>query len=188
VLEKLRDPVWGGISAIVAIIALLIVFLPEREKCEEPIYETVTDAEVCGELEEELVIEPAVAKRCRKPEFGIERYTQTEVVTQTSGWVKGGSNQTNWCNQMISSFISARGIGANAVSSVTDKGEDARWTGWHGRDREYKYDCTATVKWAPIHNEQQHESCGFTNPVIEIKKTPKTCQKQTGVKTVECPS
>lgn len=187
-LEKLRDPVWGGISALVAIIALLIVFLPESEKCEEAIYENVTDAQLCGVREEIIELEPAEAKYCRKPEFGIERYTQSEIVTQTSGWVEGGSNQTNWCNQMINSFISARGIGGTATSSVTDKGEEARWTGWHGRDREYKYDCTAIVKWTPIHNKKQHESCGFTTPVIEIRKTPKTCQRQTGVKITGCPS
>jgi len=183
--EVLRDPVWGGLGGLIALIGLAYAFWPSPAMCEVPILSTLTDVQQCGFDMETVVVEPAKILSCRKPEFGIERYVQSEVVSQSSGWVGGGSNPTNWCNQMINSFVSAREIGETAVSNVTNKSEQGRWTGI--RKRQYNYSCTATINWSPLYIEKAHSSCGSTAPITEVKKIARTCEIETGRKTVECP-
>ncbi|CAM5400268.1 hypothetical protein TMEC50S_02021 [Thauera mechernichensis] len=99
-------------------------------------------------------------KTCRHPDFGQEGWNRSETFTQSSGWVGGGSNPQNWCNQLVSNIISSRSIGSQYVSEVLDSGESARWTGWHGRDREYNYTCKVKISWDPRYRERTDARCG----------------------------
>ena len=63
-----------------------------------------------------------------------------ELVKWQGGWQRGGSDPVQACL----SHINSQFPGANV--QIIDTDEEARWTGWHGRDRQYRYGCTAIVK------------------------------------------
>ncbi len=157
-----------------------------EELCDEPIFEMVEDPKLCGTEEKVVVISPTKPATCRRAEFGIEGYVQNQTVTQSSGWRGGGSNQTNWCNELISGFVSSRGIGDTAISMVIKKGEDARWTGTFGRTRQYNYTCTVKISWEPIYFEKTDPVCGMLPEKTATESIPKKCKKQIGVKKVKC--
>lgn len=154
--------------------------------CDEPIYEMVEDAKLCGTEEKIVVISPATPATCRRAEFDIEGYVHTQTVTQSSGWRGGGSNPTNWCNELISGFVSSRGIGDTAISKVINTGEDARWTGTFGRTRQYNYTCTVKISWEPIYFEKTDPACGMLPEKTRTDSIPKKCRTQVGVKKVKC--
>jgi hypothetical protein len=63
-----------------------------------------------------------------------------QVVTWQGGWQRGGSDPRQACLQyMYSQFPSAN-------VQILDLDEEARWTGWHGRHREYRYGCTVVIR------------------------------------------
>lgn len=102
-----------------------------------------------------------IVKTCRHPDFGLQEWGATEEITQSSGWVGGGSNKTNWCNQLIGQIIHRRKIDSNHKAAIIRKSEEGRWTGLLGRDRQYNYQCTIRMQWSPIYNERQDASrCG----------------------------
>jgi len=185
-LRILRDPIWQGIAAIVAIVAGIIAFMPKAEPCEEPIFQTVQDAQLCGSTEEIVEVSPATPKTCRRLEFGQAGYVHTQTVTQSSGWRGGGSNPTNWCNELSQSFINARSIGATAATDIVNTTEDARWTGTFGRTRQYNYGCTVRISWEPLYNERTDPVCGMNPAVTTRKILAKSCKKQIGTKEIPC--
>ena len=110
---------------------------------------------------ESVSVSQKVAGTCRHKDFGLEKWDSQEDISQSSGWVGGGSNPTNWCNQLIGQIMSRRKIGPVHKATVIKKSEDGRWTGWHGRDRQYNYHCTVRIQWNPIYMEKQDASrCG----------------------------
>ena len=63
-----------------------------------------------------------------------------ELVRWQGGWRSGGSDPHRECtNYLQNTYPGAR-------FQIVNTGEDARWTGWHGRHREYRYWCTAIVQ------------------------------------------
>ena len=183
VADLLRDPIWQGAAAIVAI--LVAVFsLVSCETCEEPIYELVIDAELCGTTSEEYLISSPEPKTCRLEEFGFESWRNSETVEQSSGWRSGGSNQTNWCNSVKNSFISSRSITGNYSTEIVESSEDGRWTGI--RHRQYNYFCKIKINWDPIYQEEVSPRCGMTEQTIGSREVPKQCSKQIGTRKFDC--
>lgn len=102
-----------------------------------------------------------IARTCRHKDFDLERWGSDETITQSSGWRGGGSNPTNWCNDLINSIIQGRSIGPIHKADILEAHEEARWTGTFGRTREYNYHCTVKIQWNPIYKEKQDASrCG----------------------------
>jgi hypothetical protein len=178
------------VGTVIAAISLYFTMNGKSESvgkfCDEPVYEKVEDPNICGTEEKTVVISPAKPATCRRAEFGIEGYVHTQTLTQSSGWRGGGSSQTNWCNELISGFVSSRGIGETAISEIQNTGEDARWTGTFGRTRQYNYTCTAIISWEPIYVEKTNPACGMVPEKTKTDSKPKKCKTQVGVKKVKC--
>ena len=101
---------------------------------------------------------PKRPKTCRHPDFGRERWKQSDSVTQSSGWMGGGSNPTNWCNSLLSGFISNRGITGGYDKRFSNVSEQSK-KDWKGHV-EYNYHCTVTVWWDPLYRERTDPRCG----------------------------
>jgi hypothetical protein len=100
-----------------------------------------------------------IAATCRHQDFGLERWESDEEISQSSGWVKGGSNPTNWCNELINIVIQGRSIGPVHKATVLDKSEQAKWA--LDRTRLYNYHCIIRMQWNPVFKEKQDASrCG----------------------------
>ena len=100
-----------------------------------------------------------VPNTCRHPDFGQEGWRRTENYSDSSGRLDGGHDQTWWCNQVASSFISSRAIGpenhTERLSSSEESDKD-----WKGHVT-YKYHCTIRISWDPLYFERQDAShCG----------------------------
>ncbi|HHC6556648.1 TPA: hypothetical protein ACN36H_003142 [Vibrio parahaemolyticus] len=109
----------------------------------------------------DVSVSQRIAATCRHKDFGLEHWGSQETITQSSGWMSGGSNPTNWCNQLTRSIIQGRSIGPIHKATVLNKGEEAKWTGTFGRTREYNYYCTVKMEWNPVYKEKQDASrCG----------------------------
>jgi hypothetical protein len=101
---------------------------------------------------------PPTYKTCSRPEFGQAGWARSEEIAQTSGWVGGGSNPANWCNELINQTISGRAIGPQHEVKINDKGESSK------RDVmghvSYNYSCKITIQWEPVYNQRQDPLCG----------------------------
>jgi hypothetical protein len=104
---------------------------------------------------------PVTYKTCPRPEFGQSGWARSEDISQTSGWVDGGSNPGNWCNELINQSLKGRGIGPEHEVKIVSTGED------HKKDVlghvSYNYSCKITIQWVPIYNERQDPLCGVEN-------------------------
>ena len=109
----------------------------------------------------DVSVSQKISGTCRHKDFGLERWGSEETITQSSGWVRGGSDPENWCNQLIRSIIQGRSIGPIHKATVQSTGEEGRWTGTFGRTREYNYHCKVKMQWSPVYKEKQDASrCG----------------------------
>ena len=99
-----------------------------------------------------------VYKQCRLEEFGQEGWASQETLNGASGWINGGSNPDNWCNQFIAQTVQGRSIGPRHKATVLAKSEEEKWT-WDRR-RLYNYHCTILMEWNPIYIEKQDPRCG----------------------------
>ncbi|MGH0036981.1 MAG: hypothetical protein ACQGVK_18290 [Myxococcota bacterium] len=97
---------------------------------------------------------------CRHPDFGQVGWAYNDTITQSSGWVGGGSNPTNWCNQLIAATVRGRSIGPQHKATVIDKSEQGKWTGTFNRTRKYNYHCTIKLEWEPVYRERRDPRCG----------------------------
>lgn len=98
---------------------------------------------------------------CRRAEFGLERYANEQRFSGSTGWRGGGYNPDAWCSDYIRKTIDSLNIGSQDYSAtVVNKREEARWTGWHGRDRQYNYHCTIKIQWNPIYKQRRDPICG----------------------------
>lgn len=177
----------GGPLALGAGVLLHIALPLPATGCEEPVYEMVTDAVACGTVEEEYVITPARPQTCRHVSFGQEGWRYTEESTGSSGWMRGGFSQPDWCRRLIANFLSSRSIDSKHEATSLRSSEQARWTGTFGRIREYNYNCTVKVSWEPIYAEGTDDNiCGMTSAVLGQRRVPATCQKQIGTRKVDC--
>lgn len=91
------------------------------------------------------------AKTCRNKAFGLEKWSQSDSITQSSGRVGGGSNPTNWCNSLLSSFIKNRKITGKYDYSFTNMWEESK-KDWKGHVT-YNYHCTVNVQWDPLYRK-----------------------------------
>lgn len=101
-----------------------------------------------------------VYRTCRHAEFGQIGWVRSDTITESSGWVGGGSSQSNWCNTLTARIIKERSIGSSHSSEVINKSEQARWTGIFGRVRQYNYSCTVKIQWEPLYAENTDPLCG----------------------------
>ncbi|MCD2453606.1 hypothetical protein GO003_024825 [Methylicorpusculum oleiharenae] len=172
----------------VLLLLVLFLHLPVIQKeCDEPVYEFVTDKELCGTKREEYVVTPATPKTCRNEAFGRQGWKYNQEVTGSSGWMAGGQGQPDWCNRMIGTFISSRNIGPEHEAGVVRSSENARWTGPISRSREYNYFCTIKVSWEPIVAEKSDAKvCGMNPAVLEVREVATSCRRKTGTKKVKC--
>ena len=84
---------------------------------------------------------PVSYRACRHPDFGRAGWQKAETVEQSSGWVGGGSNPQNWCNQLVASYVSTRSLGPNYEANVLNtpsccaSGDGSPWLPCRGCDR-----------------------------------------------------
>lgn len=183
--ESMRQRLkWVGPVLLIVAVLIHIPFGPAL--CEAPKYETVTDRDLCGTDIEEVIINPSRPKTCRHVDFGQEGWERTEKVTQSSGWGSGGSNPTNWCNQLTDGFIQTRSLGSNYKSTVLDNSQESR------RDIlghvTYNYHCTIEISWGPKYVEKTDPKCGMLPAEVEHRNVPRKCKKQVGTMKVPCDS
>lgn len=95
---------------------------------------------------------------CRHPDFGQAGWSRTENYTGSSGWRDGGSNPTNWCNDLAAKFLRERQIGPAHQVSFHDVWEESN-KDWKGHVT-YNYHCTARVAWEPLYHERTDARCG----------------------------
>lgn len=104
---------------------------------------------------------PVTYKACRHPDFGREGWQKSEVINQSSGKRGGGSNPDNWCNELIASYVSARGLGSNYESRVLETGEESD-KDWKGHVT-YNYHCKVQISSIPVYRERVDPRCGVAN-------------------------
>ena len=169
-------------------IASIALHLPLPIKlCETPVYETVTDAEQCGTATEQYVSVPETARTCRHESFGRAGWEHTETIVRSSGWMGGGFDQNRWCNAAIAAILSERSIGPEHEARVVNSREEGRWTGFLGRERQYKYHCTVEMRWIPIYAESTDAAiCGTSPAVIETREIPDSCEVEIGTEPAYC--
>ena len=169
----------------VLLVAGIIIHLPfGHALCDEPVYKVVTDQELCGTTTEEYIVKPETPKTCRLSDFGQEGWSKTETVTQSSGWQGGGSNPTNWCNQLTASFIQSRSIDSKYNKEVLGQSEESN-KDWKGHVT-YNYHCTVKVDWEPVYAERTDPKCGMWPAEKALRKVPAQCKQKVGNKKVEC--
>ena len=103
----------------------------------------------------------AETRPCNTDDFYQEGWISNEIIQQSSGWVGGGSNPTNWCTQLKNQTISARGatIGAEYEIRVLNQSEQGRWAGTFKRDRQYNYHCQLSLSWNPNMVKKPDANC-----------------------------
>jgi hypothetical protein len=101
-----------------------------------------------------MLAECAVA--CRHSDNGVESYKQTETWGADSGWRSGGSSPGEFCGaQLLARGKQFPDRKVNLLSS----NEDARWTGFMNRDREYRYSCSFRDDWNPTYKLALTPAC-----------------------------
>lgn len=173
---------WIGPSVLILGILIHIPFGPAL--CEKPVYEMVQDKELCGTTTVEYVVTPERPKTCRDVDFGQEGWNRTKTINGSSGWQPGGSNPTNWCNQLTASFISSRSIGPAHDSEVLAKSQEVK-KDWKGHVT-YNYHCTVKMRWEPVYAERTHPKCGMWPAEKDRKEEVAQCKKQVGTRKVAC--
>ena len=104
---------------------------------------------------------PVHYKTCSRPEFGQNGWQRNVTVNQSSGWVGPGSNQDNWCNQLINLTIKDRGIGSEHDVKIASKSEEGKWgNDFLHTDRQYNYHCNINISWDPLYNSKADPICG----------------------------
>jgi hypothetical protein len=95
-------------------------------------------------------------KSCTHPSHGIERYLNTFVEKAESEWVKGGSNQLNWCAQAITEFKRKY---TDASIAIKDSSEIKRSTCSPFNCTEYKYFCNIEINKDPVFIDKVSAAC-----------------------------
>ena len=116
------------------------------------------DRAICGTTNEEYVV-PARPKSCRHVNFGQVGWSRTATITRSSSWRGGGSDPTNWCNELTAGFVGSRSIGPNYDSEIlgihTESNKD--WKSYTA----YKYHCTVKIDWEPVYEQRTDAKCGL---------------------------
>ncbi|MEM7068223.1 MAG: hypothetical protein AAF478_05000 [Pseudomonadota bacterium] len=178
------------IASPLLIISAFAIYIPipvSTKNCEVPVYQTVTDAKLCGVSTEKYEITPATPKSCRHQSFGQIGWKYTQEFTASSGWVRGGTFNPDWCTEFTNRTIAANAIAGNRDTEIIGRSERGRWTGTFGRTREYNYNCTIRIQWEAIYAEKTSaEVCGSAAAVFGDRSVPNTCEKEVGKKEVQC--
>jgi hypothetical protein len=99
----------------------------------------------------------AAIRPCTENDYHQVGWNRSEQISGSSGWVGGGSNPTNWCNQLINNSIQSRSIGPKHETRVISSSEEGRWTGI--RVRQYNYHCTFLINWDPKLEKKEGVIC-----------------------------
>ena len=97
-------------------------------------------------------------KTCRHPDFERVGWQKSETLNQSSGWVDGGSNPTNWCNQLTAHYVSSRALGPNYEAEVLATSEQSN-KDWKGHVT-YNYHCEVEIRSVPLYAERTDPRCG----------------------------
>lgn len=98
-----------------------------------------------------------VAKRCRKPEHGLEGWGFETTFTRNSNWRGGGGSQGGYCAELTAT---ARNEYPNAVEIDTrSSSENTRDSCSPFRCIQYQYTCSVSVRGRPIYKEAESSSC-----------------------------
>lgn len=98
-------------------------------------------------------------KACRRTEFGLERYNNTQQFSGTTGWRGGGYNPVAWCNDFTRGTISSLKIGSKDYQSKIIGSSEESKKDWKGKVS-YNYHCTIEVSWNPIYKQRIDAACG----------------------------
>lgn len=154
---------WGKISVVeffiaIAVLGIFFKLIPETDTITS-IEGTENSIEIIEDEKKNEEVKDLKYETCRDKSFGIESWSNREKVTQSSGWVGGGSNPQNWCNTLINSSVRGRSIGAEHKTTVLDSGEESKkdWKGYV----EYNYRCTISIEWNPIYKQGKSSLCGI---------------------------
>lgn len=98
-------------------------------------------------------------RACTDKDYYQIGWNRSEPIDGISGWRGGGSNPTNWCNQLINNSIQGRSIDSNHEVKVINSSEEGRWTGTFGRTRQYNYYCKILLNWDPKFEKKENVIC-----------------------------
>ena len=146
----------------------------EYRFCEDnskPIYEKITDPEICVVEKVKVQDVENQYKTCRHPSHGIAGYEKSEIYENWSGWRSGGYDQMSWCNQLLSS--AQQKIGQPLEWEILERREQSE-KDFLGRVS-YKYFCKMEVQWEPIYHTAQSKACGLEQPKTDDVEIAKTC-------------
>ncbi len=141
----------GGIAAVIALFQSSNLSSPPEQSNAQPI-----------DVERPVDHEPNTTtqiRACTDIDFYQIGWNHSEPISGTSGWIGGGSNPTNWCNQLINRSIQGRSIGTKHEVKVLNSSEEGRWTGTFGRTRQYNYHCTIQLSWDPKFEKKENVVC-----------------------------
>jgi hypothetical protein len=104
---------------------------------------------------------PVTYRACRHPDFGRAGWQKSETLQQSSGWRSGGSNQQNWCNELVSGYVASRGLGSNYESTILGSSESSR-KDFVGHVT-YNYSCSVRIDSGPLYAERTDPRCGVAS-------------------------
>lgn len=107
---------------------------------------------------QEACTQMPVYAKCRHPDFGRVGWQKSEDITDSTGRLGGGHDQPWWCNQVITGYVTSRGLGSNYEASVLRSWEESD-KDWAGHVT-YKYHCQVRIQSVPLYAERQDPRCG----------------------------
>lgn len=98
-----------------------------------------------------------VAKRCRKPEHGLDGWGFETTITRNSNWRGGGGSQPGYCSELVAA-VRSEFPNASEVETRSSN-ESTRDSCSPFRCIQYQYTCSVTVRGRPIYKEAESTSC-----------------------------
>jgi hypothetical protein len=96
------------------------------------------------------------ATPCRHSDNGIEKYGQGASWGADSGWRSGGSSPGEFCGAQL---LARQRQYPDRKVNLINTSEDARWSGFMNRDREYRYTCSFRDDWDPVYKLALTSAC-----------------------------
>ena len=138
-------------SVVVAVVGFSAFFIGRFS------VETVTEIKQAAPVENAIPVKaPVNYRECRLPEHGVESWGEIQRWSVDSGWRKGGSNPTKFCDgqksqrekQFPEREVNLLSTGEKHKSEYTPFKHDY-----------YRYSCEFEDRWNPIYNLRENTNC-----------------------------
>ncbi|MBB3220377.1 hypothetical protein [Pseudoduganella umbonata] len=97
------------------------------------------------------------ARRCRRPEHGLERWGTETIVTRSSNWRGGGGSQPGYCAE-LAAVVRVQSAPLALIETINSS-ETSRDSCAPFRCIQYEYTCSVSVKQDPVYKEVESASC-----------------------------